>query len=77
MDLDKDHIKEKPWTSVLLNRQGAVSGKNVGDPPELPINATKKLTQAISKARCSLEKRKPEDRGKLKEIVDAVRSEFF
>ena len=54
-----------------------MSGKNVGDPPELPINATKKLTQAISKARCSLEKRKPEDRGKLKEIVDAVRSEFF
>jgi len=58
---------------VLLNRQGTVSGKNVGDPPELPIKATGALTKAIGKAREKLRKRKPDDRVLLKETIDEVR----
>jgi hypothetical protein len=54
-----------------------VSGKNIGDPPELPIKLTATLTKAISKARDKLLKRKPDDRALLKEVVDSVRCEFF
>lgn len=51
---------------MLLNRQGTVSGKSVGDPPELPVAATKQLTKAVAKAREKLKKRKPHEKALLK-----------
>jgi hypothetical protein len=62
VDLDGGGIQEKPWTSVLLNRQGTVSGKSVGDPPELPVSAAKILSKAVAKAREKLKKRKPHEK---------------
>ena len=47
VDLDKNHIKQQPHTSVVLNRAGTTKDLSIDDLPDLPYQMQKSLTQKL------------------------------